>query len=131
MTGELCKIDNIKMWRSPQDQAKELAAQEAGKITFQQIQGQNTAAENVTENLELKSGEAGALLTENKLLVMGWESDQPEIISESGQVTRPAKDTQVSLTPLLAIQDAETGAYVTVEGTPIVVTVKGIEVGFF
>ena len=123
--GDMCSVDNIKVWRSAADQAKELAAADAGKITFAQIKGQNDTPEAVTEDLRLVSGEAGALQTENKLLVMGWKSDTPAVISNSGKVTRPeTDDVTVALTPVLAIQSSETGAYTTVDGAPITVIVK-------
>ena len=132
IAGELCSLDNIKVWRSAEEQAKELAAAEEGKITFDQIKGKNTSAQNVTEDLELKSGEVGGLQTGNKLLVMGWKSDQPDVISETGKVTRPSTDSaEVQLTPVLAIQDVQTGEYVTVDGAPITVTVKTSKVAMF
>lgn len=132
-TGDHCAIDNIKVWRSEEDQAKEMASAEDGKITFEQIKGQNDSAENVTEDLELKSGETGALQTANKMLVMGWKSDKPEIIGTDGTVTRPAvNDVIVNLTPILAIQSSDTGKYVTADGAPIQVTVKQRrQTGFF
>lgn len=124
--GDFCTIDNIKCWRSAEDQAKELAAADEGKITFDQIKGSNSGPENVTGDLTLKSGELGALQTANKLLVMGWKSSKPEVISTTGAVTPAGTDTAVSLTPVLAIKDAENGGYVAVDGTPITVTVKAV-----
>lgn len=67
--GDYCAIDNIRCYRSPEDQAKELAGAEEGKITFAQIRGENTDPNNVTAKLDLKSGEAGRLQTANNLLV--------------------------------------------------------------
>ena len=132
VTGDMCSVDNIKVWRSAEDQAKELAAAEEGKITFDRIKGNNESAQNVTEALELKSGETDGLQTENKLLVMGWKSDKPGIIDETGKVTRPAKGAEeVKLTPILAIRDAQNGGYVTVDGAPIIVTVKMKQAAFF
>ncbi len=132
IVGDVCSVDNVKVWRSEEDQAKELAAADDGKITFEQIKGQNISAESVTADLELKSGEAGALQTANKMLVMGWKSNNESVISTSGKVTRPAiEDVTVNLTPILAIQSSDTGKYITTDGEPIAVTVKRQQAGFF
>lgn len=129
--GEHCTIDNIRVWRSDENQAKELAAAEGGKITFEQIKGGNNSADNITEKLDLKSGETAALQTANKMLVMGWKSDHPEIISESGELSRPLETVEVLLTPILVMQNATTGAYITTDGAPIAVKVRGQRVGFY
>lgn len=130
-SGDYYSIDNVKCYRSPEDQAKELAAAETGKITFAQIRGENTDPNNVTVNLDLKSGEEGRLLTENKMLVMGWTSGNTDVITNEGAVTPPAiGSAAVDLTPRLAILNQDTGAYVSVAGQPVTVTVKGDALGF-
>ena len=130
VVGDMCSVDNVKVWRSAENQAKELAAAEDGKISFEQIKGENASADAVTANLELKAGEEAALQTANKMLVVGWKSDKPDVVDENGVVTRQAYDTEVALTPVLAIIDSDSGAYVTADGAAIGVIVKRVKAAF-
>lgn len=53
VTGDLCSIDNIRVWRPTANQLSDLIVAGNDNITFEQIKGANTDAANVTANLDL------------------------------------------------------------------------------
>lgn len=98
-------------------------------LSFEDIKGQNTDADAVTENLVLPVG----TVLSNGLKVVGWKSSDTQIITNAGGVVRPGgtEDKTVELTPILAIYDGIGNGSegfeptdVTAEGAPITVTVK-------
>ena len=124
-------IDYIKTWVPATEQAAQLAAADEAKITFDDIKGENESADNVTKDLALSAKTE----TENGLIVTGWESSNPDVVSTEGKVTRPGAgepDAEVTLTPLLGVldfADEVDGDYATADGQPITITVPTTDTG--
>ncbi|MCI9625877.1 MAG: hypothetical protein HFI90_03745 [Clostridia bacterium] len=119
----VCSVNYIKAWQSAPAQLAEYVAQNPVNVTFDNIKGENTAANNVTSNLQ--KADLG-----NGLKVVGWKTSNAAVVAADGTVTRPAKgsgDVQVTLTPMIGTEDITgegTDGYISVDGTPITVTVK-------
>ena len=82
----------------------EKVREEAASLDWEQIHGENTTKSVVTENLDLP----GSLSWSN----VSWTSDQPEILTITqeedrftGKVTRPARNTKVTLKALCSLQN--------------------------
>lgn len=117
-------IDSVKVWKPLANTLAEKAAEPGAVVTFDDIKGANTDANEVTADLDF----ATKKVTENGLTITGWKSSNTKVVGTDGTVSRQKEDAPVELTPILGVKDLEqeTGQeYTTVDGTPISIVVKG------
>lgn len=117
-------IDSVKVWKPLANTLAEKAAEPGAIVTFDDIKGANTDANEVTADLDF----ATKKVTENGLTITGWKSSNTKVVGTDGTVSRQKEDAPVELTPVLGVKDLEqeTGQeYTTVDGTPISIVVKG------
>ena len=125
---EILAMDNYSVFSSQLAVLEQKANEAGAKLEFDDIKGANTDAIAIESNLDFSKTE-----TANSLKIMGWKTSNAEVITADGAVTRPQEnDVEVVLTPVLGIPDSmdETeGDWLTIDGTPISVTVKSIQGG--
>ena len=88
--------------------SKELPESLLANLTFDQIKGENTAENNVKENLVLPTTVSGTIL---KNVAITWTSSHPEIIAADGTVLPPEEDTIVTLTAALTADSTVTKTF--------------------
>ena len=126
---EALAIDWYRVYTSGLSVLEEMLKEEGAKLTFEDIQGENTSSNAVEYDLDFKSKTE----TDNGLKVMEWRSSEPGVVTAEGKVIRPeSNDCKVTLTPVLGMQDttgeSESG-YLTADGAPLYIIVKSIQGG--
>lgn len=101
-TGLGSSFGSLKVWQPAEEQLRAILAAEPSDLTFDDIRGNNTEQNAITEDLVLTTGQILA----NGLTVVDWESSDEVLVSKTGVVTRPAEaDQSVELRPVLSIYD--------------------------
>ena len=101
-TGLGSSFGSLRVWQPAQVQLQDRIDSGQADLSFDDIKGTNTDQNAVTENLILPTGQT----MENGLALVDWQTSNADVITKTGQVTRPVEaDAVVELTPVLAIRD--------------------------